>query len=46
MLVILEAGSPTMLDQLHDFVSIFCVVAAFALLTIFSLWLGRILGLL
>jgi hypothetical protein len=36
ILVILEAGSPTMLDRLHDFVSRFCVVAAFALFTIFS----------
>jgi hypothetical protein len=38
--IILEAGggSPTMLDRLHDFVSRFCVVAAFALVTIFSWW--------
>jgi hypothetical protein len=35
ILVILEAGSLTMLDWLHDFVSRFCVVAAFALFTIF-----------
>jgi hypothetical protein len=44
ILVILEVGLLTMLDQLHNFVSRFFVVAAFALFTICFWWLGRILG--
>jgi hypothetical protein len=44
ILVILEAGLLTMLDRLHDFVSRFCVVPAFAVFTIFFTVAGENIG--